>query len=111
MDEEDVVFVPTRARDDSGNLLVEIRTLADGQRALPAYTSLDTLVRALGQRQPWVALDQRGMTQVQVATDYEIVLINPPKPEPSPIVELIEEPEPGDQLPHSWLEPSKRGRR
>ncbi len=72
----EVLFVPTGPRDRSGQTWVELRRLSDGRTALPVYTSIQELVRSRGLRQPWIGLDNAGMTAVQRSTGYNLVLVN-----------------------------------
>ena len=104
MAEEDVVYVPTKARSGTHTLHIELRVLQGGTRALPAYTSIRELVAACGPQQSWVALDHQGMAEVQAETGCDSVLVNPAR-----AVDFITQPRdrddeiPGSHLPKSWL--------
>jgi hypothetical protein len=51
------VYVPSaRVRPGDDEVQLVLRRLADGSVVLPAYSSLDELVRCCGEDQPWVAL-------------------------------------------------------
>ncbi|NLV81279.1 MAG: SseB family protein [Rhodococcus sp.] len=96
---DDVLYVPTRRRDGSGQVRLEMRTLADGRLALPAYTSLQELVRCCGPQQPWMGIDSAGLEQIHRTTGYDVVLLDarqPPPPPPST--------DDGYRRPRSWLQ-------
>lgn len=54
----EIVFVPARPLPvgEDTRAALELRELADGTKALPAFTTLAKLVAALGDAQPWVAM-------------------------------------------------------
>ena len=80
----DVLYVPIRRRDSSGQVRLEMRTLSDDRLALPAYTSLEELVRCCGPRQPWMGVDGRGLQEVHRTTGYDVVLLDGRQPPPPP---------------------------
>jgi hypothetical protein len=57
----ELVFVPARpqASGASKELAYEVRTLADGSVALPVYSTVASLVAALGHYQPWACVPLR----------------------------------------------------
>ncbi|MCK0091249.1 SseB family protein [Rhodococcus sp. F64268] len=79
----DILYVPTRRRDKSGQVRLEMRTLPDGQLALPAYTSLQELVRCCGPRQPWMGVDSAGLQEIHRTTGYDVVLLDAAQPPPA----------------------------
>lgn len=79
----DVLYVPIRRRDDSGRVRLEMRTLPDGRLALPAYTSLQELVRCCGPQQPWMGVDSAGLQEIHRTTAYDLVLLDARQP-PAP---------------------------
>ncbi|KSZ58134.1 hypothetical protein Z045_13075 [Rhodococcus pyridinivorans KG-16] len=81
----DVLYVPIRRRDSSGQVRLEMRTLPDGRLALPAYTSLEELVRCCGTQQPWMGVDNTGLQEVHRTTGYDVVLLDGRQPPPPPI--------------------------
>lgn len=102
-----LLYVPTRPSDGSGRALIEMRTLPDGRLALVAFTSLAQLTRCCGARQPWLALDDRGLADVEAMTGYDLVLVDvkiPPEP-----VRKVEDDEwegegdVGDHIPRSFM--------
>lgn len=78
----DVLYVPIRRRDSSGQVELEMRTLPDGRLALPAYTSLEELVRCCGPRQPWMGVDSTGLREIHRTTGYDVVLLDGRQPPP-----------------------------
>lgn len=80
----DILYVPTRRRDKSGQVRLEMRTLPDGRLALPAYTSLQELVRCCGPRQPWMGVDSAGLQEIHRTTGYDVVLLDARQPPPPP---------------------------
>src|SRR5574340_1362687 len=76
----ELLFVPTRPRDGSGRVELEMRGLRDKRLALPAYTSLDRLVACCGARQSWIAFDSAGMREVERLTGYDVVLLDAMQP-------------------------------
>lgn len=93
----EILYVPTRRRDGSGQIRLEMRTLPDGRLALPAYTSLRELVRCCGPRQPWMGVDSTGLQEIHRTTGYDVVLLDARQPPPPP-------PEDESGPPRSWLQ-------
>ncbi|WP_277370747.1 SAV_915 family protein [Rhodococcus rhodochrous] len=81
----DVLYVPIRRRDSSGQVRLEMRTLSDDRLALPAYTSLKELVRCCGPQQPWMGVDRRGLQEIHRTTRYDVVLLDGRQPPPPPV--------------------------
>lgn len=100
----DVLFVPTRPRDASGQVQLELRTLPDGRLALPVYTSIPSLVRCCGPFQHWSALDGSGFDSVKASTGFDVALVDAGIPDehrhrlPEPV--QVDDAAP----PDSWLE-------
>jgi hypothetical protein len=100
----DVLFVPTRPRDASGRVQLELRSLPDGRLALPVYTSIPNLVRCCGPFQHWSALGTSGFDSVKATTGFDVALVDaripdghrqrPPEPAQSD----------DEAMPDSWLE-------
>jgi hypothetical protein len=64
-----------------GDVIFEVRALADGTRVMPAFTSVSRLVAALGPDQPWVALPLRDIAAIMGSAGvYWVVLDPPPAP-------------------------------
>ncbi|MFD6893963.1 SAV_915 family protein [Rhodococcus sp. NPDC060086] len=80
----EILYVPTRRRDGSGQIRLEMRTLPDGRLALPAYTSLQELIRCCGPRQAWMGVDRTGLQEIHRATGYDLVLLDAAQPPPPP---------------------------
>jgi len=80
----DVLYVPIRRRDGSGQIELEMRTLPDGRPALPAYSSLQELVRCCGPQQPWMGVDSPGLQEVHRTAGYDMVLLDTRQPPPPP---------------------------
>ncbi|MBH0119632.1 hypothetical protein I0Q12_08915 [Rhodococcus sp. CX] len=94
----EILYVPTRRRDGSGQVQLEMRALPDGRLALPAYTSLPELTRCCGPRQAWMGVDSAGLQEIHRTTGYDVVLLDgkqPPPPPPSLEDEFTQ--------PRSWL--------
>jgi hypothetical protein len=101
----EMLFVPTRRRDGSGQVLLETRALPDGRLALPAYTSLPELTRCCGPRQAWMGVDSAGLREIHRTTGYDVILLDGKQPPPPP-------PPSEDEYtqPRSWLrDPLGRG--
>ncbi|TCN52190.1 hypothetical protein EV641_10866 [Rhodococcus sp. SMB37] len=80
----EILYVPTRRRDGSGQVQLEMRTLLDGRLALPAYTSLQELVRCCGPRQAWMGVDSAGLQEIHRTTGYDLILFDARQPPPPP---------------------------
>jgi hypothetical protein len=78
-----VVYVPARqpAPDDTDVTLV-LRELADGRVALLAYTAMDRLVAACGERQPWALVQSSRLEEMRTqGGGWDVVLLDPHLPD------------------------------
>lgn len=75
----ELVFVPARpvVRNGVLDVILEIRKLADGILALPAFSTLDNLTAELGDCQPWAALPLRSVQQILSQAGAGVVALNP----------------------------------
>ncbi|MFD6859406.1 SAV_915 family protein [Rhodococcus sp. NPDC060090] len=96
----EILYVPTRRRDESGQVQLEMRTLLDGRLALAAYTSLQELVRCCGPRQPWMGVDSAGLREIHRNTGYDLVLLDAAQPPPPPPSATEDE----SRRPRGWLQ-------
>lgn len=72
-----LVYVPTqRVRPDDTETTLELRTLQDGQLALMAYTSLDRLVDACGEFQPWALVPVQQVEQIRAVAGFDVVALD-----------------------------------
>lgn len=72
-----VVYVPTqRVRPGDTETTLELRRLQDGQLALMAYTSLDRLVDACGEFQPWALVPAPQVEQIRAAAGFDVVALD-----------------------------------
>lgn len=72
-----VVYVPTqRVRPDDTETTLELRKLDDGQLALMAYTSLDRLVDACGEFQPWALVPTPQVEQIRAMSGFDVVALD-----------------------------------
>ncbi|TWF91658.1 hypothetical protein FHU35_1881 [Saccharopolyspora dendranthemae] len=60
---------------------LELRRTEEGQLALLCYESLDLLLSACGNQQPWVSVYRQQVEEVQRTTAAEVVLWNALLPE------------------------------
>jgi hypothetical protein len=75
----EVVFVPAHPLIERGKqeIGLEIRRSPDGNQLLPAFTTLDRLVGALGSHQPWVRLPLRSARAIVGLAGIRHVAIDP----------------------------------
>lgn len=76
----EIVFVPAHPDVRPGretDVVFEVRHLAGGGRALPAFTTLPRLVSALGQEQPWVGLPLRNIQAIMGSVQVDHIVIDP----------------------------------
>jgi hypothetical protein len=74
------VVVPARQDIRPGHeadVIFEVRQLADGGRALPAFTTVERLISALGREQPWVALPLRNIQAIMGGAGVARVVLDP----------------------------------
>jgi SseB protein N-terminal domain len=75
-----IVVVPARQDIRPGHeadVIFEVRQLADGGRALPAFTTVGRLVSALGREQPWVALPLQNIQAIMGSVGVDRVVLDP----------------------------------
>lgn len=76
----EIVFVPAHPDVRPGHeeeAVFEVRELAGGGRALPAFTTLPRLVAALGREQPWVGLPLRNIQAIMGSVQVEHIVLDP----------------------------------
>jgi hypothetical protein len=75
----EVVFVPASpvTHDGVQDVILETRKLRDGVVALPAFSSLGTLVATLGDCQPWVALPLTTVQQLLWRAGLGTIALDP----------------------------------
>lgn len=71
-----VLFVPLEKRLLEGDkeATVSLRRLEDGRLAVLAYTSLDALVAACGNLQPWASMPSDSVMELQSQSGADLVL-------------------------------------
>lgn len=75
------LFVPARPVLGPGEqVYAQLRRLADGRLALPAYTSLPALVDACGEQQSWVSFPADWLPGMEQEAGFDTVVINLPLP-------------------------------
>lgn len=81
MDDNRMLFIPAHPEPASGpdTITLERRLLPGGVPVAMGFTTLDKLVEALGEYQPWVALEAGRLREVLVGT-RSIVAIDPSVP-------------------------------
>ncbi|MEV4733135.1 SAV_915 family protein [Saccharopolyspora sp. NPDC049426] len=76
------VFIPSeRVQAGSADVKLELRRTEEDQLALLCYESLDLLLSACGNQQPWVSVYRQQLEEVQRTTSAEVVLWNALLPE------------------------------
>lgn len=99
-----LLYVPTRPRDATDTVRLEMRTLPDGRLAVMVYTSLTQLTKCCGPRQPWMAVDDRGLSEVQALTGYDLVMVDVSIPlEPVHVADDEVDDDLGEHIPRSFL--------
>jgi hypothetical protein len=75
----ELVFVPARPQVARGSKEVayEVRTLADGTVALPAFSTVAKLVAALGHYQPWACVPLRTVQAAMAKAGVPRVVLDP----------------------------------
>lgn len=71
-----VLYVPARHA-GVGRVDVELSTLVDGRVAALAYTSLDRLVDACGDAQPWALLPTEQLSELQASGAVSVIAVDP----------------------------------
>lgn len=70
-------FVPTRQILGHGEQIrPELRRTADGQLALPAYTSLDRLLAGCGEGQSWVLVPTDWFERMRAECGFDVIALN-----------------------------------
>ena len=71
----ETVFIPAQPTpNDDSQARLELRLTTEGALALVTYTTLERLVLACGERQPWIAVGGSDLLKVAEQTGAEIVL-------------------------------------
>jgi hypothetical protein len=74
----EIVLVPAHPADrESGDLVFEVRELADGTPVLPVYSSTTRLVAALGPAQPWAAFPLQITREMMARAGVGMVVLDP----------------------------------
>jgi hypothetical protein len=60
-----------------GDTVFEVRRMSDGDLALPVFSTVGRLVRALGNQQPWVALPLRNLQRIMGTAGVNRVVLDP----------------------------------
>jgi hypothetical protein len=69
---------PAQRPDDANDTIeFEVRTLADGRRVLPVFSSVERMAAALGPSQPWVLVPLRAARAVMAVAGIESVALDP----------------------------------
>lgn len=75
-----VVYLPAARVGGNAGPEVQLRELLSGGVALLAYTSLDRMARALGQRQPWVMVETSKLDDIMDHHDVKELHFDLPLP-------------------------------
>lgn len=77
-----VVYVPAqRVQEGDSETTLELRQLTDGTLVLLGYTSLDRLVAACGEYQPWALITAPQLEQLQPHAGFQTVVLDADLPE------------------------------
>lgn len=71
-----VVYVPTSAADDHGQATLEMVELADGRRALFAYSAMDRLMSLHRSDAPWVLLTVADLERAHGEVAYDLLFLD-----------------------------------
>lgn len=71
-----VVYVPTSAADAQGQARLELVELADGRRALFAYSAMDRLMDMYRSDAPWVLLTVAELERAHQEVPYDLLLLD-----------------------------------
>lgn len=74
-----VLYLPVKDHPELEKVAV-IRQLADGRSALIAFTALDRLVDACGERQEWVLVHLSELDEIRARTPFDVVAFDPVVP-------------------------------
>jgi hypothetical protein len=76
----EIVVVPARPDvrpGHDGDVVFEVRRMADGDVGLPVFSAVSRLVATLGHDQPWVAMPLRNVQAIMGAAGVERVVLDP----------------------------------
>jgi hypothetical protein len=74
----EIVFAPAHpAEREGGEVVFEVRELADGTPVLPVYSSTTLLVAALGPAQPWAAFPLETTRELMAMAGVRMVVLDP----------------------------------
>lgn len=77
-----VVYVPAaQVGPDAGEARVRLLTLSDGRQVLPAYTSLDRLIDACGDDQPWILVPATTVDEQRERIGFDVAVLDAELPE------------------------------
>ncbi|WKG05095.1 SAV_915 family protein [Mycolicibacterium sp. HK-90] len=77
-----VVYLPcAEAVDDPKAARIDMRQTRDGRTALLAYSALDRLHFCCGDDQAWIVMPTAGLSQLQSAHPFELLLLDVVIPE------------------------------
>lgn len=70
------VYVPLEKRMLEGDqdVTISMRQLEDGRLAVLVYTSLDALIAACGNLQPWASIPSDSLDEIQVRSGADMIL-------------------------------------
>lgn len=72
-----VVYVPCEPpASEDGDLVLELRHLADGRLALLAYSALDRLIACCGEHQPWALVPTPKLDEINEEVPFEVVALD-----------------------------------
>jgi len=74
-----VIYLPVQADAELGHLALR-RNLADGRVGLIAFTALDRLIDACGERQAWVCVQISETEDIRARTPFDVVVLDPDVP-------------------------------
>lgn len=70
------LYVPLQRSSGGASRVVDLRILPDGRVGLTAYTSLRSLVDHCGDGQPWGLIDDKGLAEIRLSADMDVVLLD-----------------------------------
>jgi hypothetical protein len=74
-DEPTLAYVPSeRVLKDDQEVRLEFRRTEDGRVAIPCYQSLEALVGACGDLQPWVSIPSDKLPEIQQRSGVDLVV-------------------------------------
>jgi hypothetical protein len=77
----EIVFAPAhpsaREGGEGGEVVFEVRELADGTPVLPVYSSTARLASALGPAQPWAAFPLQTMRELMAGAQVRMIVLDP----------------------------------